>query len=342
MINIDIKTFADAIHGGPQPTDEELTQALSQHGVALDSLVLASYSGPLFDQLRDALKRNNITFLDHIHPLMLYVFPRAEQLHQTQAILEQYEHLYGQEYQLRHDKILPAIQHAIVSLRNTDLARHQQQGSEPDRTAENSARDQALQALRLSGDLAATQFWLQLTLYKHRGRLVSARRRLIEFISQLCAELECITVLDHVFKRSVHMIQNTFAYPALEQLFMEHIKDFVPFCFRGTAQPSSLVRDALAFMDQHYQAAISLSDIANALHVSSAHLSRKVKQETGSNVTDILHELRLSNAKLLLSDSDEGILSIAFDCGFPSVEHFHRVFKRNTGITPKQWRNLNS
>ena len=312
---------------------------LSQHGIDVSSSILASYIGPRYEQLRQALKRNHIALLDHIHPLMLYVFPRPTQIAQAQAILEQYDYLYGDDFALDKEHILHPIQQAIVSLRNSDLARHQQQGSEPDRAAENSAKEQALQALRLSGDLEATEFWLQLTLYKHRARLVSARRRLIEFISELCSELECITVLDHLFKRSVQMIQSTFAYPALEEQFMEQIKEFIPFCFRGSNQPGSLVRDALQYMDQHYQDAISLADIAAALHVSSAHLSRKVKQETGNNVTDILHDLRLSNAKHLLSDSDDGILAIALDCGFPSVEHFHRVFKRKFGMTPKAWRN---
>lgn len=338
MINIDVATFADAIHGGPQPTADLLLQFLSQQGVTLPSSTLASYSGARFPELLQALKRNHIAFLDQIHPSMLYLFPNPDQIGHCQAILEQHDYLYGDDFELSTHNLLSPIQLAIVSLRNKDLNQHQERGSEPDRAAELSARDQALQALRLSGDLTASRFWLQLTLYKHRGRLVSARRRLIEFISQLCEDLECITVLDHIFKRCVNMVQNTYAYPALEQQFLECLEEFIPFCFRAHVNQSSLVRQALQFMEQHYQEAISLADIAAALHVSSAHLSRKVKQETNQNVTDILHGLRLSSAKHRLSDSDDGILAIALDNGFPSVEHFHRIFKRHTGVTPKQWR----
>ena len=342
LINIDIQTFADAIHGGPPPTPQALLHILQQHGVAMPASVLASYSGPQQPALLAALQRNHIAYLDQIHPLMLYVFPSPKQIAQSQAILEAFHFLHGEDFELHTENLLSPIQQAIVSLRNTDLARHQRLGSEPDRAAEISARDQALQALRLNGDISASQFWVQLTLYKHRGRLVSARRRLIEFISHLCADLECTTVLDHIFKRCINTVQNTYAFPALEEQFLSCLEECIPFCFRGHGHQSSLVRQALQFIESHHQEAIGLSDIANELHISSAHLSRKVKQETGENVTDILHRLRLSNAKHRLSESDDGILSIALDCGFPSVEHFHRIFKRHTGVTPKQWRREHS
>lgn len=238
--------------------------------------------------------------------------------------------------------MLGAIQHAIVSLRTHDLETHQERGSEPDDAAEYSARDQALQALRLSGDRDPCQLWLQLCLYKHRGRLVAARRRLIEFISLLSESLTCSQILDHVFRRSIQMIQSTFAYPELERQFLEQIDEFLPFCHQGNGRQSGLVHKALQCMIELHREPIGLSEIAEHVHVSAAHLSRTIKQECGQTATDILHGMRLSSAKQQLAETDDGILQIALHCGFPSVEHFHRVFKRHSGMTPRQWRQLHS
>jgi len=48
--------------------------------------------------------------------------------------------------------------------------------------------------------------------------------------------------------------------------------------------------------------------------------------------------LRIAGAMEQLAQSDQSILNVGLSNGFDSVEHFHRIFKRHTGLTPGQYR----
>jgi AraC-like DNA-binding protein len=52
------------------------------------------------------------------------------------------------------------------------------------------------------------------------------------------------------------------------------------------------------------------------------------------NVTDYVNAKRISLAKERLLESDDSVSLIAERCGFESLPHFHRIFKKITGQTP--------
>jgi AraC-like DNA-binding protein len=62
------------------------------------------------------------------------------------------------------------------------------------------------------------------------------------------------------------------------------------------------------------------------------------KKLTGFQVTEYLLTKRILQAKGLLEQGDGSISSIAEKCGFRSLSHFHRMFKRHIGLTPGQFR----
>ncbi|MGG1516680.1 AraC family transcriptional regulator [Paenibacillus oryzisoli] len=99
------------------------------------------------------------------------------------------------------------------------------------------------------------------------------------------------------------------------------------------------VLDALHDLHEHHTApGISLAYLADRACVSPAHLSRVFKQMTGMSVTDYINARRIATAKELLLATDESVDAISKRCGYESLPHFHRLFKRFTGATPGVYR----
>ena len=110
---------------------------------------------------------------------------------------------------------------------------------------------------------------------------------------------------------------------------------------RHDAQPyqESRREQITAFIARHYSEAVRTSDLAHKLFLSTTHACHLVKQLFGVSFSGLLMEERLSHAKMMLSDSRMSVAKIAELCGFGSSEQFSRMFKRETGVSPRQFRN---
>ncbi|UOQ49275.1 response regulator [Gracilibacillus caseinilyticus] len=102
---------------------------------------------------------------------------------------------------------------------------------------------------------------------------------------------------------------------------------------------SPLVKDALAYIREHYQDPhLTLEEVANILHVSSVYLSKTIKQELGVSYVQILTKMRLQAAKDLLKTTDYNIREIAEQVGYDSQHYFSTAFRKAVGVTPKQFK----
>ncbi|MFC5651850.1 AraC family transcriptional regulator [Paenibacillus solisilvae] len=98
------------------------------------------------------------------------------------------------------------------------------------------------------------------------------------------------------------------------------------------------MRQILQYIDSNPVNELSLAALSERASVSAAHFSRVFKQLTGMNVTDYVIAKRIVLAKELLLQSDDNISVIAEKSGFESLPHFHRMFKKATGITPAKYK----
>lgn len=81
--------------------------------------------------------------------------------------------------------------------------------------------------------------------------------------------------------------------------------------------------------------------LANKVHLSPSYLSDLLKKETGKNAQEHIHFYLIEEAKNLLLNSEKNINEIAFDLGFEYPQYFNKLFKKKTGKTPMEYRNLN-
>lgn len=96
--------------------------------------------------------------------------------------------------------------------------------------------------------------------------------------------------------------------------------------------------DIIKYIDHHYPEDISLQDIANHLFVSREYVSRKFKQEFGINFSDYLGQFRIDKAKVLMINPNLKVAQISEMVGFHDVKYFSKVFKKQEGVSPKEYR----
>lgn len=101
---------------------------------------------------------------------------------------------------------------------------------------------------------------------------------------------------------------------------------------------SSLVSDALRFIERNCLGDISLGDVAAAVHRSPSHVTTALKQATGKSVGEWILAGRMSEARNRLLHSDELVDVIAERVGYGDTTHFIRLFRRSHGVTPAAWR----
>jgi AraC-like DNA-binding protein len=84
---------------------------------------------------------------------------------------------------------------------------------------------------------------------------------------------------------------------------------------------------------------INLEELASAMYMSRGQLNRRVKALTGLTTSSYILSLRLDMAcKLLLQFPDKPINEVAQQCGFDNFSYFNRLFKREKGVTPSEYK----
>ncbi|MGO4110869.1 response regulator [Paenibacillus sp. YAF4_2] len=92
-------------------------------------------------------------------------------------------------------------------------------------------------------------------------------------------------------------------------------------------------------MSQYNNEQLSLKVIANHVRISPSHLSKVFSQETGQTLTEYLTQIRIGKAMELLKTTRSKSFEIAFEVGYNDPHYFSNLFKKMTGMTPKEYRN---
>lgn len=116
-------------------------------------------------------------------------------------------------------------------------------------------------------------------------------------------------------------------------------KNMLSSIYRGRSQ---IVAKALQYINKNYNEKISLKDIETNLHVNSSYFSTLFKHEMGVTFTDYLNSMKIERACGLLTNTNFSIIDISLSTGFDDQSYFTKVFKKSKGVTPKEYRSVNS
>lgn len=109
----------------------------------------------------------------------------------------------------------------------------------------------------------------------------------------------------------------------------------------GRAYGSNLqdeIEAAAAYFNEHYNTKISVEQYSQSLHISTNWFIRSFKQYTGVSPARYILSLRMVNAQSLLEHTGYNISEIAEIVGYENPLYFSRVFKRELGVSPAQYR----
>jgi YesN/AraC family two-component response regulator len=103
-------------------------------------------------------------------------------------------------------------------------------------------------------------------------------------------------------------------------------------------QHSAVVRNVINTVDFSLQEPLSLASLSKQFNINPNYLSGLFKRETGQTLTDYINTKRMRHAASLLRNSSIYIQEVAEQCGFTDINYFTRLFKRQYGMPPREFR----
>lgn len=95
--------------------------------------------------------------------------------------------------------------------------------------------------------------------------------------------------------------------------------------------------EIMRYIQTHYRD-VTLEELAENFHLSPPYLSKYIKERAGITFQETVKKARMKKARAMLKETNRTVESIAADVGYETVEHFNRLFKKNYGMTPVQFR----
>ncbi len=180
-------------------------------------------------------------------------------------------------------------------------------------------------------------------LFVDGGKLDTIKSRSLELCTLLSrASIENGGASETVLRLNTQFIRkiaDCTSYEALCFILQEIVETFSnSILSHGNIKNREIMKKAISFISQHYSEPISLNYVANEVHLNPAYFSTLFKKEIGLSFKEYLNHVRIEESKRLLANSNFSIIDIAIAVGFEDQSYFSKVFKKYTGMTPKQFR----
>ncbi len=193
-------------------------------------------------------------------------------------------------------------------------------------------------------------------------RIVISMRE--EFVRSLCTEntdlLDCFAVQKDCMKYTTTLDDDQLAkIMKLQQLlddnvqndlfgndvlYRAHAAELLVCVNRAMKYNHAMVKNTMpeiifkiiSYVIRHYKEGVSMTDLSNELHMSSAYISRLFKSHMGISLREYIVQKKVTNACSLLM-MGENVTDACYSSGFRDYANFIRTFKNITGITPGEY-----
>ncbi len=103
---------------------------------------------------------------------------------------------------------------------------------------------------------------------------------------------------------------------------------------------SKQIVKAINYINSHITEKIMIQEVADFLSLSVSYLSRLFKSEVGLNISEYIIKQKIKAAEGMLRSSSQSSTEISYILHFSSQSYFTKVFKKYTGMTPKEYQKL--
>jgi two-component system response regulator YesN len=101
-----------------------------------------------------------------------------------------------------------------------------------------------------------------------------------------------------------------------------------------------IIKTCLQYIEEHYAEDLFLESVASKFYFNTSYFSHYFKVNTGISFSQYLLRTRLRKGKELLEETDSKIYEISKLIGFKDTKYFNRVFKKEFGVTPEEYRRI--
>ena len=211
------------------------------------------------------------------------------------------------------------------------------------------AIEQTLMNMIRKGDTDALKAWIAAAPAVHAGPMAQEHLRQYKNTFIVTTTLAARSAIrggmnvEEALSTSDLLIRNCEALQDVQSILRLQINMLLTYTeqverLREGIQPTPLAIDVSAWVQRHLSEPIDTEHLAQELHYSRPHLSRKFKEETGMTLTDFILTKKSEEAARLLAYTDKSLIAISNYLGFSSQSHFARVFKKYAGMTPSEYR----
>lgn len=189
----------------------------------------------------------------------------------------------------------------------------------------------------------ALRFWNWMVKY-HKEKLSDIQIKVIDFV--LRAERQAFLKTNKTYKfdgRSNYLEEVVGASDinVLKRWFIEKIAESTNTIAKAQENiQRTPVEKALRYIDENYGKDISLDEMSQMMGISSYYFSKLFKNETGTNFIDYLTNIRINKAKELLDEGRMSVKEIGLEVGYPDPNYFSRIFKKNVGKSPSEYKEV--
>ncbi|QDU32611.1 HTH-type transcriptional activator RhaR [Poriferisphaera corsica] len=190
--------------------------------------------------------------------------------------------------------------------------------------------------------------WLFMTFeLKDEKQIASLRSTPLTLNDQISQNLITLTEIYEARDASVSAVEQEIRLRfglVLQQLQRQVQRQIKPFSgesgdVRSAAVPHlSLFESVARYLLDNMEEPVSVDDVAECLAMSNSHLRERFRKQYGMSIGHYIRQVKMHHAMRLLSTTDLSVAQIASRTGFQSVYAFSRSFKRETGKSPRQFR----
>jgi AraC-like DNA-binding protein len=137
---------------------------------------------------------------------------------------------------------------------------------------------------------------------------------------------------DYVLRNYIHIL-----LLRIREIYRPHAKRIGEVATR----PMQIAGKFRHLVEKNFLEMREVQEYAALLHVTPRHLAECVKTATGKSPRQVINDMLLLEARVLLGSTDMTVTAIAFQLGFEDQSHFHRFIRQHTGLTPVQLRRKN-
>lgn len=178
----------------------------------------------------------------------------------------------------------------------------------------------------------------------HSDSIMDIRLKCLEFVlwaEHLAYEKGGMTYQFNSRNDYLTTIMNLEDYETMKNWFVEKISRASRDALSKREESSSNVVDiAKEYIKQNYSKQLSLDEVSYYVNISPYYFSKIFKEGTGENFIEYLTNIRIEKAKELLSSTDYSMKEICVMVGYSDPNYFSRSFKKNVGVTPTEYKEV--